>query len=241
MGYGTDGLTFRTLRDANLKRLPLFKDAKGRTCHSEKDGSDWQPAQWLQAVVGELGELDDGSAEVDAQRPEWYGPLTSGNARFAPRNDDVMGEWMSKGPADGQGAMTAYTLRAERHSQQTAHLIVNGRPACANLTRLDGTTPALAPFKCSWVTLHPYDKKCGYCRRIERSAVAETSRGVPRCDRCPKCGSDLAAAPGNHQEPIPHTWVTKYDQNTGAPYEACTTCRRSRSDLEAEEASAKAG
>src|ERR1019366_6901539 len=56
MGYGTDGLTFRTLRDANLKRLPLFKDAKGRTCHSEKDGSDWQPAQWLQAVVGELGE-----------------------------------------------------------------------------------------------------------------------------------------------------------------------------------------
>ena len=31
MGYGTDGLTFRTLRDANLQRLPLFKDAKGRT------------------------------------------------------------------------------------------------------------------------------------------------------------------------------------------------------------------
>jgi hypothetical protein len=40
MGYGTDGLTFRTLRDANLQRLPLFKDAKGRTCHGEKDGSD---------------------------------------------------------------------------------------------------------------------------------------------------------------------------------------------------------
>jgi NTP pyrophosphatase (non-canonical NTP hydrolase) len=56
MGYGTDGLTFRTLRDANLQRLPLFKDAKGRTCHGEKDGSDWSPAQWLQAVVGELGE-----------------------------------------------------------------------------------------------------------------------------------------------------------------------------------------
>lgn len=40
MGYGTDGLTFRTLRDANLKRLPLFKDAHGRTCHNG-DGSDW--------------------------------------------------------------------------------------------------------------------------------------------------------------------------------------------------------
>ena len=82
-----------------------------------------------------------------------------------------MGEWMSKGPADGQGAMTAYTLRAERHSQQTAHIIADGRPACASLTKLDGTTPMLAPFKCSWVALHPYDKKCGYCGRIERGAA----------------------------------------------------------------------
>ena len=53
---GTDGLTFRTLRLANMQRLPLFRDAKGRTCHTEVDGSDWSPAQWLQAVVGELGE-----------------------------------------------------------------------------------------------------------------------------------------------------------------------------------------
>lgn len=56
MGYRTDGLTFRTLRDANLQRLPLFRDAKGRKCHASEDGSDWSPAQWLQAVVGELGE-----------------------------------------------------------------------------------------------------------------------------------------------------------------------------------------
>ena len=56
MGYGTDGLTFNTLRRANLKRLTMFKDALGRRCHSKVDGSDWSPAQWLQAVVGELGE-----------------------------------------------------------------------------------------------------------------------------------------------------------------------------------------
>jgi NTP pyrophosphatase (non-canonical NTP hydrolase) len=56
MGYGTDGLTFRTLRNANLHRLPMFRDNNGRVCHSEQDGSDWSPAQWLQAVVGELGE-----------------------------------------------------------------------------------------------------------------------------------------------------------------------------------------
>lgn len=55
MGYMTDGLKFNTLRDANLKRLPLFKDAKGRLVHNAT-GSDWSPAQWLQAVIGELGE-----------------------------------------------------------------------------------------------------------------------------------------------------------------------------------------
>lgn len=55
MGYGTDGLTFNTLRRGNIKRLPLFKDAKGRTCHVGT-GEDWSPAQWLQAVTGELGE-----------------------------------------------------------------------------------------------------------------------------------------------------------------------------------------
>jgi NTP pyrophosphatase (non-canonical NTP hydrolase) len=33
----------------------MFKDAKGRICH-EADSPAWTPAQWLQAVVGELGE-----------------------------------------------------------------------------------------------------------------------------------------------------------------------------------------
>lgn len=57
MGYLTHGLSFRTLRQANLQRIPLFRDSKGRKCHSEPDGSDWSPAEWLQATVGELGEL----------------------------------------------------------------------------------------------------------------------------------------------------------------------------------------
>lgn len=56
MGYGTDGLTFNILREANLARLPLFKNKHGELAHSKADGSDWSPAQWLQAVVGELGE-----------------------------------------------------------------------------------------------------------------------------------------------------------------------------------------
>jgi len=52
----TNGLTFNTLRSANLKRLPLFKNKHGEPAHSKPDGSDWSDAEWLQAVVGELGE-----------------------------------------------------------------------------------------------------------------------------------------------------------------------------------------
>lgn len=56
MGYMTDGLTFNTLRSANIARLPTFKNSKGEPAHSMPDGSDWSPAQWFQAVTGELGE-----------------------------------------------------------------------------------------------------------------------------------------------------------------------------------------
>lgn len=51
-----NGLSFATLRAANLQRLPQFKNAKGERSHPTDDGSDWTPAEWLQAVVGELGE-----------------------------------------------------------------------------------------------------------------------------------------------------------------------------------------
>lgn len=56
MGYMTDGLTFNTLRNGNIKRLPLFKNKHGEVAHDKEDGSDWTPAQWLQAIIGELGE-----------------------------------------------------------------------------------------------------------------------------------------------------------------------------------------
>lgn len=49
-------LTFTTLRAANIARLPQFKNKHGEPAHSVADGSDWSPAQWLQAVTGELGE-----------------------------------------------------------------------------------------------------------------------------------------------------------------------------------------
>jgi hypothetical protein len=57
MGYLTNGLSFAALRGANTARLPQFKNKHGGLAHSEPDGSDWSPAQWLQAMVGELGEF----------------------------------------------------------------------------------------------------------------------------------------------------------------------------------------
>lgn len=50
-------LLFGVLRDANRARLPQFKNKHGELAHTKPDGSDWSPAQWLQAMLGELGEL----------------------------------------------------------------------------------------------------------------------------------------------------------------------------------------
>ncbi len=52
----TNGLTFNVLREANMRRLPQFKNAKGEPAHEKEDGSDWSLNDWLTAVTGELGE-----------------------------------------------------------------------------------------------------------------------------------------------------------------------------------------
>lgn len=51
-----ENLSFKTLREANLARLPTFRNAKGEFAHSQSDGSDWLLSQWSNAVLGELGE-----------------------------------------------------------------------------------------------------------------------------------------------------------------------------------------
>lgn len=52
-------LTFDTLRNANVLRLPLFKNSKGEPAHSRPDGSDWKLTAWVNATAGELGELSE--------------------------------------------------------------------------------------------------------------------------------------------------------------------------------------
>lgn len=50
-------LDLADLRRANKERLPQFKNSHGKPAHSKPDGSDWSPAQWFQALIGEIGEL----------------------------------------------------------------------------------------------------------------------------------------------------------------------------------------
>lgn len=49
-------LDLATLREANIARLPHFKNKKGGPAHSQPDGSDWSLGEWSNAVLGELGE-----------------------------------------------------------------------------------------------------------------------------------------------------------------------------------------
>ena len=50
-------LAFETLREANLQRLPTFKNRAGEPAHSTQDGSDWDLSAWFTATAGEEGEM----------------------------------------------------------------------------------------------------------------------------------------------------------------------------------------
>ena len=72
-----EGLRFNALREANIARLPTFKNSKGEPAHSEPDGSDWCLAQWCNAVTGELGEaaniikkIERGDMTLEEARPK---------------------------------------------------------------------------------------------------------------------------------------------------------------------------
>ena len=49
-------LSFAALRKANTIRLPLFTNGRGEAAHSKLDGSDWSHGEWMNAILGELGE-----------------------------------------------------------------------------------------------------------------------------------------------------------------------------------------
>lgn len=93
-------LSFDELRAANLERLPQFKNSNGGPAHSKPDGSDWTPADWLGALIGEVGELCDESAYRTAE-------LLDGTTSLATRVDTIRNE-----AADVQTYLDLYAVRA---------------------------------------------------------------------------------------------------------------------------------
>lgn len=70
-------LNLSDLRNANIKRIPLFRNKLGELSHSQPDGSDWCLAQWCNAVCGELGEaaniikkIERGDMSLDESRAD---------------------------------------------------------------------------------------------------------------------------------------------------------------------------
>ena len=69
-------MTFDVLREANIARLPTFKNARGELAHDRADGTDWSANDWMTAVTGEVGEAANilkkirrGDLTLDEARP----------------------------------------------------------------------------------------------------------------------------------------------------------------------------
>ena len=182
MGYGTDGLTFRTLRAANLQRLPLFKDAKGRTCHGEKDGPDWSPAQWLQAVVGELGEYANlrKKCERGDLTPEEAKPMLADELADVVIYLDILAAQL--GIDLGEAVMHKWNKTSEKVG---APIRIDAEDW--HYTKPMPTTPAShvdPPYR------HEY-----HCVECGHDWEAVSVLTGPHPDRCPQCGKQRAFNP----------------------------------------------
>ncbi len=81
------GLTFNDLADANMARVPLFKNALGFPAHPMADGSDWSLSDWLGAVVGEVGEYANVMKKV--RRGDFADDPDVGQAKLAQELADI--------------------------------------------------------------------------------------------------------------------------------------------------------
>jgi NTP pyrophosphatase (non-canonical NTP hydrolase) len=79
-------LKFCELRAANLIRLPRFKNRRGEPAHTDPFGRDWSPADWMVAVVGELGEAANVMKKIrrgDFSATELVGVMSELRKEFA--------------------------------------------------------------------------------------------------------------------------------------------------------------
>lgn len=70
-----DLLTFARLRDANVRRMAIFRNRRGEYSHNA-DGSNWSLAEWLCAVCGEAGEAANVAKKIIRGD---FGPDVPGN------------------------------------------------------------------------------------------------------------------------------------------------------------------
>lgn len=54
--------------------------------------------------------------------------------------------------------------------------------------------------------------------------IGWTSMGSSNCEGCEECNTTLSEHPDFHDELEPHEWVTKYNVDTGEPYQMCKNC-----------------
>lgn len=76
-----------------------------------------------------------------------------------------------------------------------------------------------------------YRCKCGF-------STAWGSMPPYQCDRCPKCGSDLASHPDHHREPKPHDMQPTEVQTDAGPatLSRCRFCHRTQAQIDKVEA-----
>jgi len=67
------------------------------------------------------------------------------------------------------------------------------------------------------------------------------SDGPFPCDRCSKCGSDLAPAPFLHEDPKPHEFIQEMVETDEGPkpLSMCKWCYRTKRQIEKEENNGK--
>lgn len=63
-----NNLTLSALRNANMARIGQFKNKHGELAHKRSDGSDWSPAMWFVALMGEVGEFAKERVDFEEER-----------------------------------------------------------------------------------------------------------------------------------------------------------------------------
>lgn len=92
MSYLSSGLTIGSLQEANVERLPEFRDATGRLSHPYIEGQpvgfDWSLPEWTNAMCGEAGEAANIAKKI--RRGDFSNAVEDGRAKLGEELADVL-------------------------------------------------------------------------------------------------------------------------------------------------------